>query len=428
VCSSDLCEWLVPGMLEDKITALLKSLPQGIRRAFVPVPEYARAAVAALLPSPSGGRAGDEGARPALPLTDALAAFLTKTTGQTIPRDAWRPEALPPHLHMNFRLVDEAGKVLDESRDLAELRAKHGLAARQEMARSTQSYERDNVSKWDFGDLPETVEITSGKRLVAAYPALEPAPGAPRLTLFDHVAAAHAAHRLGVAQLLWLQFPDLYKQTQRDLSARLKAPCLHYALLFKGQVCDLLIRDALIAAARATLTGIPRNEGEFTAACAQARPRLPEKTAWIAQIANDTLAAAQRLTQALDRAPAQIKNAVADLRQQLAGLVFPGYLAAHAPERLQHLPRYLKAMELRLDKLPDQVARDQGLMNEMAPLVAAWRNRSEKLNAQGLEDAAVEDFRWRLEELRVGLFAQTLKTPEPVSSKRLEKRWQEIAK
>ncbi len=187
------------------------------------------------------------------------------------------------------------------------------------------------------------------------------------------------------------------------------------------------MRDALIAAARACLPDAPRSRAAFAQVSAQARPRLSEKTAWIIQISADALAAAQRLNQSLDKAPAQCKAAVADLRQQLAGLVFPGFLAAHPPERLTHLPRYLKAMELRLDKLPDQVARDQGLMNELAPLVTAWRNRSDKLFSQGLEDAAVEDFRWRLEELRVGLFAQTLKTPEPVSVKRLEKRWQEIA-
>ncbi|MBI5329495.1 MAG: ATP-dependent RNA helicase HrpA [Betaproteobacteria bacterium] len=427
------CEWLVPGLLEEKIAALIKTLPQGIRRAFVPVPEYARAAVAQL-PSPAGGRAGDEGATPVAPLADALAAFLTKATGQTIPRDAWRPEALPPHLHMNFRVVDERGKTLAAGRDLAALRAQLGQAATAELARSTQSYERERITRWndlpnDGEDLPEQVEILAGQRTVAAFPALEDAPGNLRLRLFDHAAAAHAAHKLGVAQLVWLQFPDLHKQTARDLAARLKTACLQYALLFKGRVCEDLTHDLLIAAARAAMQDrTPRTRADFSQACTQARPLLPQKAALLAEIVLDTLAATQRLGQALERAPAQAGNAVADLRRQLAGLVFPGYLSAHAPERLNHLPRYLKAMELRLSKLPEQTARDQGSMNEMAPLLAAWRQRADKLASQGREDAAMEDFRWRLEELRVGLFAQTLRTPEPVSAKRLEKRWSEMTR
>jgi ATP-dependent helicase HrpA len=427
------CEWLVPGLLEEKITALIKSLPQSIRRNFVPVPEYARAATQALL----------DGKRTAA-LTDALAAFLSKATGTLIPRDAWRPEALPAHLNMHFRVQDERGKTLAEGRDLGALRQQLGAEARQELARAvtntTGQFERDNVTKWDFGDLPESMHVaTRGKPNVAAFPALEHVAGQVRLALFDSAETAEAAHREGVARLLWLGFPDLLRQNERDLSQKLKAASLQYGLMFKGvpgfnNPGESLVRDVLNAAALDVLgfdKPLPRKQSEFDAASKASRPRLPEAVARMAQIAQDVLATALKIEQTLAKAPPAWKAAVLDLRGQLAELVFPGFMARHPANRLTHLPRYLKAMEMRLNKLPAQAARDLGSMNEMARLLTAWRQRRERLAAQGRMggniEPEMEDFRWRLEELRVSLFAQELRTPEPVSVKRLEKRWAEIA-
>ena len=424
------CEWLVPGLLEEKITALIKSLPQSIRRAFVPVPEYARAAAAALATNTA------DTARLAS-LTDALAAFLSKSTGQLIPRDAWRPEALAAHLAMNFRVQDEAGKTLAEGRDLAALRQQLGSAASEELARAvgqiTGQFQRDQITKWDFGDLPETATVNSGGRvggqIVAAFPALQCVEGQVNLRLFDHPDAARAAHRLGVARLLWLGFPDLLKQGERDLAVRLKPACLQYALLFKGVSCLGLTRD-LLAAALFGLREVAdiRGQAAFAEAAQAVRPRLSETSTRLATTATDCLAAAYRLSQALAKAPAAWKSAVTDLREQLDALVFPGFLTAHPGERLAHLPRYLKAMELRLAKLPNQPARDSTAQREIAPLLTAWRSRVERLKAQGQDDPALETFRWQLEELRVSLYAQELKTPEPVSVKRLAKRWAEIAR
>jgi ATP-dependent helicase HrpA len=427
------CEWLVPGLLEEKITALIKSLPQSIRRAFVPVPDYARAATQALLDGKKTGA-----------LTDVLAAFLSKTTGTLIPRDAWRPEALPAHLNMHFRVQDERGKTLAEGRDLGALRQQLGAEARQELARAvtntTGQFERDNVTKWDFGDLPESMHVaTRGKPNVVAFPALEHVAGQVRLALFDSAETAEAAHREGVARLLWLGFPDLLRQNERDLSQKLKAASLQYGLMFKGvpgfnNPGESLVRDVLNAAALDVLgfdKPLPRKQSEFDAASKASRPRLPEAVARMAQIAQDVLATALKIEQTLAKAPPAWKAAVLDLRGQLAELVFPGFMARHPANRLTHLPRYLKAMEMRLNKLPAQTARDLGSMNEMARLLAAWRQRRERLAAQGRMggniEPEMEDFRWRLEELRVSLFAQELRTPEPVSVKRLEKRWAEIA-
>ncbi len=448
------CEWLVPGLLEEKIVALIKSLPQSIRRAFVPVPEYARAATQALL----------DGNKTAT-LTDALAAFLSKATGTLIPRDAWRPEALPAHLNMHFRVQDERGKVpggisgktLAEGRDLGTLRQQLGAEAQQELARtladSSGQFEREYgnrfVTRWDFGDLPECLHVAArgkagGANNFATFPALEQVAGQVRLTLFDSAENAEVAHRAGVARLLWLGFPDLLKQHERDLSNRLKAAILQYGLLFKGtpgfaSPGESLVRDVLNAAALAeleTAPNLPRSQSAFTTAVAAARPRLPQQSLRMAQIAQDCLTAAMSIDQRLSKAPPAWKVAVQDMRSQMAELVFPGFMLHHPAARLAHLPRYLKAIEMRLQKLANQPARDLGAMNEMAKLLVDWRQRRERLAAQGRmsvnlggssSEPDMDDFRWRLEELRVGLFAQELKTPEPVSVKRLEKRWLEIA-
>ena len=429
------CEWLVPGLLEEKITALIKGLPQSLRRAFVPVPEYARAAAAALGNEEWGMRNGKREAppiphpsSPIPPLTDALADFLTRTTGQAIPRDAWRPEALPPHLAMNFRVLDPSNHALAEGRDLAALRLQLCGQASESLRQAAAPGERENIARWDFGDLPERVEINSGGRRIAAFPTLVEEAGGIRLRLLDSPAVAREKHRRGVCRLVWQGFPDLLKQTERDLAQRLKGAALHYMMLDKALSAEALTRDVLYAAARSALALDPadiRRQTGFESAAQTARPRLPDAARESARLAAECLDHAHRLSQQLAK-PNPAREALADMREQLRALVFPGFLAQLPPERLTHLPRYLRAMERRLDKLAGHPARDAQNMRAMAPLLANHAARRKRLEEAGGVTPEVEDFRWRLEELRVGLFAQELKTPEPVSVKRLEKRWTEI--
>ncbi len=422
------CEWLVPGLLEEKIAALIKGLPQSIRRAFVPVPEFARAAAAALLPSPTGGGAGGEGARIQSALTHALGDFLTRSTGQPIPRDAWRPEALPPHLAMNFRVLDANNRILAEGRDLAALRRQLGGQASESLRQAAAPGEREDITRWDFGDLPEQVEIRSGGRQVAAFPSLLEEAGGIRLRLLDSPAAAREKHRRGVCRLVWQSFPDLLKQTERDLAQRLKGAALHYLMLDKSLSAEALSRDVLFAAARAALAGDPadlRRQTAFESAAQTARGKLPDAARETARLAAECLEHGHRLTQLLAK-PQASRQAADDLKTQLRGLVFPGFIAQLPPERLLHLPRYLRAMQRRLDKLASHPARDMQHMRAMAPLLAQYQARRKRQEDAGGVTPELEDFRWRLEELRVSLFAQELKTPEPVSVKRLEKRWAEI--
>ena len=448
------CDWLVPGLLEEKIAALIKGLPQSIRRAFVPVPEFARAAAAALLPSPTGGGAGGldggcaeqgprpssgpgmqsgarsarEGARHLSPLTDALADFLTRTTGQAIPRDAWRPEALPAHLSMNYRVLDPSNRILAEGRDLAALRRQLGGQASETLRQAAAPGEREDIVGWDFGDLPERVEVKSGGRRIAAFPTLVEEADGLKLRLLDSPALAREKHRRGVCRLVWRGFPDLLRQTERDLAQRLKGAALLYLMLDKSLTAEALTRDVLYCAARAALTGDPadlRHQTAFESAAQTARSHLADTARETARLAAESLDHAHRLSQQLAR-PNPAREAVADMREQLRALVFPGFLAQFPPERLAHLPRYLRAMERRLEKLAGHPDRDTQNMRALTPLLANHAARRKRMEEAGGLTPEMEDFRWRIEELRVSLFAQELKTPEPVSVKRLEKRWTEI--
>ncbi len=412
------CDWLVPGLREEKLQALIKGLPQSLRRTFVPVPAFAHAAAEALKP-------GD------VPLTEALSGFLRQATGQDVPGDAWRLETLAPHLTMNYRVLDEGNRIVAEGRDLAALRRQLGETASRRLQAATAAQEREAVSRWDFGDLPEQVEVKSGGRALAAFPALvEEGDGTVRLRLVDSPTLARAQHRRGVCRLIWRSFPDLLKHVEKDLAVRLKAAAMQYALLDKGLGLNELRADLLDSAARAVLPGDPadlRQQNAFDSAAQTARPRLLETARETARLAAECLDHGHRLKQALTRLPAA-GEAVADMRAQLRELVFPGFVARLPPARLTHLPRYLRAIEQRLVKLASRPERDAQMMRAMAPLLSQWRARRQREEQAGGVSAALEDFHWLLEELRVSLFAQALKTPEPVSVKRLEKRWQEIAR
>jgi ATP-dependent helicase HrpA len=412
------CDWLVPGLLEEKITALIKSLPQSLRRSFVPVPEFARAAAEALSASPPA---------PPATLADALSDFLQRRTGQDIPRDAWRWENLPKHLSMNYRVLDSNNRVLAEGRNLAELRRQRGDEASRTLQQTVAPQEREDVVRWDFGNLPERVEVTSGGRKVAAFPTLVEEQGKVRLRLIDSPATARDKHRRGVCRLLWLAFPDLLKQTERDLAARLKAATLQYLMLDKDLSQDALLRDVLYSAARQSLAVDPsalRQQNAFEGAAQTARSRLSELARETARLAAECIDHARSLAQRL-KSPSPYREAQADLQGQLNALVFPGFVARLPPVHLVHVPRYLKAMERRLDKLPSRANRDAQAMRAMAPLVTQWQARYRREEAAGGVSPTMDDFRWRIEELRVSLFAQELKTPEPISVKRLEKIWAE---
>ncbi|MEQ6340907.1 MAG: ATP-dependent RNA helicase HrpA [Gammaproteobacteria bacterium] len=398
-------DWLVPGLLREKVTALLKSLPQGLRRHFVPVPNYADICLQTLTPGTPT-------------LIQSITAILGKITGIEIPAEAWRADALPAHLRMNFKVVDANGQVIAIGRDLAKLQQGHraqAQAAFAELPRNT--FGRSGITAWDFGELPEQIEFQRDGLTLIGYPALAEEGDAVALRLFDTREAAHHAMQRGLLRLYMTQLPQQIKYLEKNLPG-LQTMCLHYVPLGR---CEELKQDLVAAAVtRAFLdTSLPRTQQAFEQRKEQGKARLPTLANEICTCIQATLAEYAAIQKGLKAPlPPACQPALTDIKDQLQRLIYPGFVTRTSWPRLQHLPRYLKATRLRLEKLPRNPARDQQLQGELAPL---WQTYWQHASA-----ATLEEYRWLLEELRVSLFAQELKTAAPVSAKRLQKMWQEL--
>jgi ATP-dependent helicase HrpA len=407
-------EWLVPGMLRDKVAWLIKALPKQLRRNLVPVPENVTKFLEEL---DRGSRIADRAS-----LREALAKFASRAGGQPVGPDAWEHEAPPPHLLMNFRVVDDAGHELASGRDLAKLRRELGQAAQLTFSAAEPGIERERVTGWDFGNLPEEISFTRQGRKLTGYPALTDEGECAAIRLMDTRAAAEAATRAGVRRLLRLELKEQMKQLEKGL------PGFQQAALQLRPVIppDDLREDLLTSITDRAFIGedpLPRSEKEFQAQKARARTRLPAVAEaacrMLAAVAAEYHATSQRLSSA---GPAAARVAH-ELRAQLSRLVYKGFLFATPWEQLSHLPRYLKAMQLRLDKYAADPERDRRHAPAIAALWDRYQQRLEKNRNAGAREPKLEEFRWQIEELRVSLFAQELRTPYPVSIKRLEKFW-----
>ena len=418
------CEWLVPGLLRDKLTYLVKGLPKGVRKHFVPVPQVVTACLEILEPDN-------------VALTEALSQALFKKTGIEIAPDAWDVADLPPHLLMNFRVIDEQENELAAGRDLAALRNQLGIKARRTFSETASvAFERKGALGWEFDELPEQVEVDRGRGKLVGYPAIVDEGNSVGLSLLDTEAEAHAATRRGLRRLFQLALPEHMKSLARSLPG-FNDLQLRYALLDdqgarqdKVRVADRL-REELITAIcdRAFFVEQEpvRNRKQFETRVAKGKTRLMDVAQEICRIAGEILVEHQavRAKMALP-AYAAWPRAVADMRAQLRELLPPGFLAAVPFERLKHYPRYLKAVAMRLDKLASNPERDANWQQQLARY---WQNYQTRLvadRARGLRDPELEELRWMLEELRVSLWAQQLKTPYPVSFKRVEKYWSEL--
>ena len=448
------CEWLVPGMLKEKVQALAKSLPQRLRRHLVPLSAWAEGFVERWR--------GREGSRS---LVEALVEDLREDKGLSASPADFRPETLAPHLSMNFRLVDAHGAVLASSRQLAALRAEHGtraqgafqtafaaLAAKAAkavgaadgaaaatapaaapdtapdtatVAAMATSAAGQRHTDWSFGALPELMELEQcvggREQTVIGYPALVDVGEAVELRLFDDPAQAAATHRAGLRRLFAIALREPLKYFEKHIPEFQRMSLLYAGF---GGAEDL--RRELVEASieRACMAdSLPADAEAFAARVAQARSRLnlvgQELARTVAEILSAHAAALRRLGAA--KPPATV---VADIDAQLRALMPKRFVTATPPAQLRHLPRYLKAIELRLEKLRNDPARDAQKAAELAPLLQAWR----RLSAQrrGQSDARLEELRWLLEELRVSLFAQELRTPMPVSVKRLQRALQAL--
>nr|WP_245795425.1 ATP-dependent RNA helicase HrpA [Thioalkalivibrio denitrificans] len=398
-------EWLVPGFLEQKIAALIKSLPKGVRRQFVPVPEFARACVQRL-----GSREG--------PLIPAITRVLREITGTEVPSDAWRPEALEPHLVLRYRVVDAQGEELATGRDLEAIKARLSGRARETFdAQRPEGFERTGLTDWDFGELPGFVEFEQHGATLRGYPALRDDTDAVALVLADSPAKARRIHRAGLRRLFMLQAREPVKYLYRNLPD-IQRLCLQYNPVDR---CEALKDDLLFAGVERVFMNEPwpRDADAFRARLEAGRGELVGETQALCELAGRILTAYHEIRSRLKGSlPLSWIEAAADVRDQLDHLIHPHFLLETPREWLAHFPRYLAAIQRRLDRLDQAPDKDRRMRVDVEPL---WEDCKARIEAAG--DALSEElirYRWLIEELRVGLFAQELGTVEKASVKRVE--------
>jgi ATP-dependent helicase HrpA len=394
-------DWQVPGLREELVLALIRSLPKAVRRAYVPAAEHARAFVTET--SPEDG-----------PLVDALAGFLRRRTGEPVPPGSWDLQRVPRHLRMTFRVVSERGRELAWSTDLPALQAHLQGRLRSAVAGATRSVERSGLTDWTVGTLPRTVETSIGGYRVTAFPALvdEGATVGVR-TLPDGVAQRDAMWA-GTRRLLVLTLGSPVAAVQRKLrnADRLALAASPYATAAEVlEDCVTAALDVVLAEAG----GPAWDEDGFRSLAAAVRPRLVDVATEVAVQAAGILAAARDVEhRAVDLTAEALQPSLTDVAVQVARLVGPGFVSAAGAGRLPDIRRYLRAVEHRLDRLPTTWQKDRAVMGRVQAVEAAY----DELRARrdGPEAAAL---RWRLEELRVSLFAQSVGTDGPVSEQRL---------
>ena len=403
------CEWLVPGMLKEKVQCLLKSLPQKLRRVCVPLPDY----IAGFLDR----KIFAQGA-----LLDVLIADIREQTRTVVQISDFRLEALPAHLMMNFKVVDEHGRQLAMGRQLAQLRAEFGGQAQQSFQKialpKTLQLPQQEFTDWTFGVLPELLEIEQ----LVGYPGLVDQKTHVSLNVFDDPLQARQKHRYGLRRLFALQLRDQIKFLEKNISG------FHQmAMQFMSLGSQEDLREQLIGSVieRACMQGAwPDNAQNFSQKKEEGRSRLSLIANEMARVLADILSEYHVLQKKLAQAKTAPRSH-ADMQQQLQALVHKNFIGEVAYERWLHFPRYLKSLSLRIDKLKANPARDSSLYAELQPLLQKYQQALSQ--QRGQENEKLNDFRWLLEELRVALFTQELRTPMPMSIKRMYKVWESYA-
>ncbi|KFG96464.1 ATP-dependent helicase [Burkholderia paludis] len=456
------CEWLVPGMLKEKVQLLLKSLPQKLRRHCVPLPEYAAGFVERM----GRERFGAGG------LVEALIADVRGETQVAMKTADFKLETLPAHLFMNFKVIDEHGRQLAMGRNLAQLRQELGAQAQQQFqkiaaastiavggdadpgqavgqapaapaapvaagrgaksgkgaapqtaapaeAGATALYE--NLTTWNFGKLPELLEIRRRGQTLYGYPALVDRGTHCDVEVFDSPEEAARIHRAGLRRLFALQLKEPIKFLEKNLPGLREMAMQYMSLGTQDELRDQLIDTALD---RACLQDpLPDDDASFHARRDEGRSRLNLLAQEIARLVGQILAEYAGLAKKLAQAK-PFAQAHADLQQQLGALVGKRFVIDTPYAQLAHFPRYLKGIALRIDKLKADPARDAKQSADLLPLAQQYQRAVSQRG--GVADSRLAEFRWLLEELRISLFAQELRTPMPVSVKRLHKVWESM--
>ncbi len=404
-------DWLVPGLLREKVMLLIKSLAKQWRRHFVPVPDVVDACLKALQ-------------RHDNPLIDALTDQLQRLTGVSVPKSAWRPALLPEHLFASFELLDEQGRKIATGRRLTELQAQFGESASDDFARlSDKGFERTNIQDWDFGDLPEAMELERHGVTLRGYPGLTFNDGVIGLRLFDQQEQAVKSHREGLLALFRRRAGRVIKEIRRSVPDMQKQT-LWFSTVADAETLQTDLERAVIQAAFLQGDPIVREAEVFRQRLDEGRQQLVQLATAIGSYSFEALQAYQQLNSMLKGAfSPQLLAATQEVREQVQGLIYPGFISATPLCWLPHLARYLRAASQRLAKLPGNAQRDR---KQSAVVRRFWQDYEQALRTNPTK-VRLTDFRWLIEELRVSLFAQELGTSVKVSPERLERLCKELS-
>jgi ATP-dependent helicase HrpA len=407
-------EWLVPGMLREKVTALVKILPKTYRRVCVPVPEF----VTSFLEQAKVGTQ---------PILVALVEYIQQQTSLKLGIDDFMIDKLPEHFFMNFSVIDEKQRELGMGRDWHALKKQLGNAAQLTFRKGTSNnIEKTGIKQWDFGDLPATLTFTKEGHQLTGYPALVDEIDSVAIKLFDTEQAAYLSHRAGVCRLMRFELKEQMKQLEKAL------PNFNqYALQLRNVITpDDLKEDLITTLADRSFVGeddLPRTNEAFMALKQRARTRLPAvkdalfRTVGI--IGTEYFALADKQA----KMPNKANRLTKDVESQVQHLLYKGCFSQTPWDQLQHLPRYIKALSLRIEKQPSNPDRDGKHAASVGVFWDKWQAEMDKQRKLDNVSPELADFRWLIEELRVSLFAQELRTPFPVSTKRLDKIWSDLS-
>jgi ATP-dependent helicase HrpA len=408
-------EWTIPGWHADKITRLCQALPKAIRKALVPVPEMAGEIARSLRPF--------EG-----PMLPVLGQAIHDLTGVRVPPDAWNLDDLPPYLRFSFRVVD-GGRVIGQGRDLGELKERFAARAREAWAALPKtSWEREGLTGFTFDTLPEQVQVEIGGQRLFAYPALVDAETAVALRPLPSRAAADEATRGGLRRLFLLQLGTTLPRLEQQVPASVAMSALADAggMAPRRQLALRALDDAFALGDPASF---PRTRKAFAERLEAGRRSLPGLLSTLGKLAQEIgaeLDKARAELRALAGKPGAPHASLDDVRTQLAYLVPPGLFLRAPRDRLAHLPRYLRAIQIRLGRLPNGPQKDLAKAEQVRTFWRDWLTHHEGLRARGVPDEALDAFRWLVEEYRVSIFAPELRAAVPVSPQRLAEQWKAL--
>lgn len=408
-------DWQIPGIRYDLVVALIKSLPKPVRRNFVPAPNYAQAFM-------------ERVSQPQSTLLDSLERELRRMTGVTVSRDDWQLGQVPDHLKMTFRVVGEKNRTIAEGKDLSALKLRLKDKVQETLsAVADDGIEQSGLHIWSFGELPERYEQKRGGYSVKAFPALVDEKESIGIKLFETELEQQIAMWEGTRRLLLLNIPSPIKYLHEKLPNKSKL-----GLYFNpyGKVLDLI--DDCIACGVDKLMaghgGLVWNEQAFIQLQDKVRAELNDTVVEIAKQVEQILTAVFAINKRLKgRVDISLALALSDIKAQISGLVFRGFVTTNGWKRLLDILRYLHGIERRLEKLAVDPHRDRTQMGRIENVQQQWQQWLAKLSLQQKQLPEVQEIRWMIEELRVSLFAQQLGTPYPVSDKRILQTMEQIA-